>query len=468
MHWVSVPIFNLKEMNNIKKISLFCSVLAICNLGCEKILEKKSDQRLVVPATVKDFSAMLNSFNTVTNEGASSGEMSADDYYLRDEDLNNLFYESDKRLYTWQPNFVDREINGAGDWYFAYRAIYVCNSVLYGLDENKLSGAAADDVRGQALFLRAMRYLDGVQIWSPAYRKATAANDLGMVMRLDPDPNTPAIRVSVEATYQQVISDFTEAIRLLSGTRKDYSRPTKAAAHAFLARTYLYMGDYQKALDHATEAMAVNPVLIDFNTLNAGASFPIPVVTQTSAEVVFRATMYYKGILENLNIRISPELLGHYGTNDLRRTVFFRANGDGTFGFKGGHFGGLAVNKGILSAELFLTIAECNARLGKLQEAADMLNRLLVKRWRTGAFVPFVFNDQQTALATVLLERRKELVMNGYRWSDLKRLNRDGANMTLTRTVGGQVFTLPPNDPRYAIAISETAVALGGFAQNPR
>ncbi len=58
--------------------------------------------------------------------------------------------------------------------------------------------------------------------------------------------------------------------------------------------------------------------------------------------------------------------------------------------------------------------------------------------------------------------------MRGLRWADLKRLNRDGANITLTRTVNGQVFTLPPNDLRYAIAIPENVIEIGSIQQNPR
>ena len=112
--------------------------------------------------------------------------------------------------------------------------------------------------------------------------------------------------------------------------------------------------------------------------------------------------------------------------------------------------------------------AECKVRMNKIQEGIGYLNALLVKRWKTGTFVPITANSQVEALDIVLKERRKELLIRGLRWPDLKRYNRDGANITLMRTVKGQTYSLPPNDPRYAIAIPEDIITLSGMPQNPR
>ncbi|WP_343609398.1 RagB/SusD family nutrient uptake outer membrane protein [Chryseobacterium oranimense] len=112
--------------------------------------------------------------------------------------------------------------------------------------------------------------------------------------------------------------------------------------------------------------------------------------------------------------------------------------------------------------------AECKIRLNRVEEGMNDLNNLLIKRWKTGTFVPITANSQAEALDIVLKERRKELLIRGLRWPDLKRYNRDGANITLTRTVKGQTYTLPPNDLRYAIAIPEDIITLSGMPQNPR
>ncbi len=92
----------------------------------------------------------------------------------------------------------------------------------------------------------------------------------------------------------------------------------------------------------------------------------------------------------------------------------------------------------------------------------------MIKRWDTNQFIPYSFTDKDLALKTILTERRKELVFRGLRWSDIKRLNRDGYNITLSRTVNGQTITLPPHDLRYAIAIPEEIIELTEIQQNPR
>ena len=96
------------------------------------------------------------------------------------------------------------------------------------------------------------------------------------------------------------------------------------------------------------------------------------------------------------------------------------------------------------------------------------LNELLVKRWKAGTFIPFSASTKEEALQIIKEERRKELLFRGLRLADIKRYNRDGDAITLTRTIGGEAYSLPPNDLRYAIAIPEDIIKQTGMPQNPR
>lgn len=432
-------------------------------------MEEKSDKSLGIPITVADYRALLNDWATVNSNYLSMGEASSNDIVLTDADYNGLYYDSDKRLYSWQPDYVTRAVSGGGhEWYYCYKGIYVSNSILKGLDDNGLAGKDADEVRGQALVFRAARYLDGVQVWAPAYDAKTADKELGMALRLDPDMNLPSKRATVKQTYDLILSDLHAALPLLPIAESSPALPTKGAAYGLLARAYLIMGDYEKALANGQQALKLHSDLIDFNDLSASASFPIPATNQTSREVVFFTRMYASNIV-NLNIaQINKDLYLMYAAGDLRKSIYFRLDNKGAIFFKGTHMGHQGLVKGITSSELLLIVAECEARLGNLDKAAETLNLLMIKRWDKNTFKPFVFTDVDIALRTILNERRKELLFRGLRWSDVKRLNRDGAGIILSRKINDQEFILAPNDKRYAIALPEDVLDLTRMEQNPR
>jgi hypothetical protein len=119
--------------------------------------------------------------------------------------------------------------------------------------------------------------------------------------------------------------------------------------------------------------------------------------------------------------------------------------------------------------ELYLIKSECEARLGNVSMAMTDLNTLLVTRWKTGTFIPFTAANADDALPVILTERRKELVMRGVRWTDLRRLNTDARfASTITHVYNGQVYLLPPNDPKYVWPIPDDEILYSGIPQNVR
>ena len=109
---------------------------------------------------------------------------------------------------------------------------------------------------------------------------------------------------------------------------------------------------------------------------------------------------------------------------------------------------------------MYLIRAESYARKGDTQSAMSDLNTLLSARWTSEAFTQLTATDASDALRQILLERRKELLYRGLRWTDLRRLNKNPATaVTLTRVVGMQTYTLPPGDPRYVYAIPDNVIS---------
>lgn len=440
---------------------LVLALFAAGILGCQKLLDEKPDQRLVIPSTLADFQALMDNFGVLTAKDLVSAEISADDYYLTDADLAALPGEYERRMYSWQKDNLFEP--GSNDWAYLYKAVYACNAVLEGLEASAMArDAAFNNVKGQALVYRSKCFLQGLGLWAKAYQ-VSSATDLGIPLRPRADFNTPSTRATVQEGYQKVLADLKAAVPLLPEKALSATRPSKAAAYGLLARAFLYVGDYPAAENYADSCLRINASLLDYNQLNVAASYPVALF---NPEVLFNTFSPPPTILTNTRAKMVPELLQAYQANDLRKQVFYFESGGASY-FKGTYFQP-ALFFGLATDEMYLTLAECQVRNGKTALGMQTLNKLLVARFKTGTFVPLVASDKATALNMVLSERRKELVMRGLRWMDVKRLNAEGGNIVLKRTIGGIDYTLTPNDKRYALPLPEDIIALTGMPQNER
>ena len=440
---------------------LLLAVLFIGISGCQKLLDEKPDQRLVIPSTLGDFQALMDNFGVLTAKDLISAEISADDYYLTDADLAALPSEYERRMYSWQKDNLFEP--GSNEWAYLYKAVYSCNAVLEGLEASTIErDARFNNVKGQALVYRAKCFLQGLGVWAKAYQ-LSSAGDPGIPLRPQADFNTPSTRGTVKEGYQKVLSDLKAAVPLLPEKISSTTRPSKAAAYGLLARTFLYMGDYGAAESYADSCLRINAALLDYNKLNIADSYPIALF---NPEVVFATFSPPSTIVTNTRAKIVPELLSSYQTDDLRKQVFYLQSG-GAYYFKGTYFQP-ALFLGLATDEMYLTLAECQVRNGKIDIGIQTLNKFLVARFKTGKFVPLAASDKATALNMVLTERRKELVMRGMRWMDIKRLNAETEHIVISRTINAVTYSLQPNDKRFALPIPEDIIALTGMPQNPR
>ncbi|MEO8794262.1 MAG: RagB/SusD family nutrient uptake outer membrane protein [Daejeonella sp.] len=447
-------------------VSILCLGSMVMLNACEKYLDAKPDKKLVIPTTINDVQALLDNYPRMNGADAGTGEISADDYFLTDETWEGMYTDQYRRMYTWEKDNLFED--GYNDWSELYSTIFYSNTAVEALNELvpvPQNQASWNNVKGQALFYRAKSYFEGSLIWSKAYNESTAATDLGLPLRLSSDFNKEVGRSSVKQTYDQVLKDLEQAILLLPVAVPHVMRPSKAAANALMARVCLSMGKYEQAFFFANSSLQEKSTLIDYNDLQTDDENPFLPYNQ---EVLHESFISAPDPIYNSNARIVPELLEMYDDNDLRKQLFFAPNEDGSFFFKGSYEGSPNLFSGLATDEVYLMRAECYARDGKIVEALADLNTLLEKRWKIGTFIPFSAASPQEALDIILNERRKELLMRGLRWMDLKRLNNEGANITISRHLNSQIYTLPPGDPRYVLPIPADIIALTGMAQNPR
>ena len=276
-----------------------------------------------------------------------------------------------------------------------------------------------------------------------------------------------SVRATTEQTYQQIITDLLQAVTLLPVTPTIKSRPGKPAAYGLLARVYMDLQEYAKAGAYADSCLQLYNRLMDYNTLDAAADAPI---ARFNDEVIFEAVSTNITPLSPAVCRIDTTLYNSYHINDLRKEVYFINTGYTSF--KGDYRGRGSDNgnvfAGIVTDEMYLVSAESYARAGNTAKAMEMLNGLLVKRWRTGTFVPLTAVDTNDALHKILTERRKELLFRGARWADLRRLKDDPQfSVTPVRVLDGQTFELLPNSPRYALQLPLSVIEMANMPQNP-
>lgn len=444
-----------------------CLILMAALAGCKKFLDAKPDQKLEIPVSLTDFQALLDRYPVMNTRDPSAGEASCDDYYLLTADYLALTSNTYQNIYTWQKDnlFIPGTVN---DWYACYVPVFTANTVIQGLTgiiTNAGNIADYNNVKGQAYFIRGKFFFCAVSLWAKAYNPQTAVSDLGIPIRLTTDFNDKSVRSTNLESYNQLISDMKTAIAYLPVKATSPERPSKPAAYGILARIYLSMSDYSNAGLYADSCLQLYNTLINYNSLGNTASYPF---AKFNAEVLYDAQMTTLANINNVRSRIDTNLYRSYEANDLRKTLYYKAGSSNTKVFRGSYEGAITLFDGIATDEIYLIRAECYARAGRVQLAEADLNTLLSNRYQTGSYVPVTTTDPLTVLDRILTERRKELVMRGVRWQDLKRLNKAGAAITLYRNVNNMQYILPPNDDRYVLPIPDDIIQLTGMQQNPR
>ncbi|PZR07780.1 MAG: hypothetical protein DI539_23315 [Flavobacterium psychrophilum] len=270
-----------------------------------------------------------------------------------------------------------------------------------------------------------------------------------------------------------MMSDLQTAADLLKNNKPtsqlNKTRPTITACYGMLARIYLQMGNFEKALEYANLCLETYDKLLDYNDASQVDTSSLTPIKKFNQEVIFYAEVQY-AITSSSEAIIDSSLYRSFDDSDLRKKVYFELNPDGTPWFKGSYNGSIDnLFQGLAVDEIYLIQAEAAARTGNANLAMTRLNALLSKRYQTGSFTSYAGLKPEEILSIILTERKKELLYRGTRWSDLKRLNKTPAfATTIKRKLNDQLITLPPNDLRYTLLIPIEVINKSSMPQNKR
>ena len=344
----------------------------------------------------------------------------------------------------WRKTVTPGNSQTTATWLNAYATINRANNVLSAL--SIVDEADRGQVEAEARFIRGVLYFELVKLWGKTWGDGDNNANPGVPLVTTPtrvitaEDNRP--RASVQAVYAQVIEDLTKAESLLPATDAgdDATRATRDAATAMLSRVYLMQGKYAEARDAANKviqsgARELEAAFTDVFATGGESNeviFRIAVSDQdaTNSMITYFAPSTYPG--GRGDIRIQTKHLNLYEAGDVRRTFFVTTN-SGSRVFTGkflDQYGDVPI---VRLAEMHLTRAECNQRLGTAIGAtpADDVNAI---RARAGLGALGTVN-----LAAILKERHLELAFEGNNLDDIKR-NKAAVG---TKPFGDNLLVLP-------------------------
>lgn len=436
-------------MKKIVMIWMFGFLFFSCS---KEFLEKKSDQKLLIPNTLEDFQLLLDN-NGVMNRTPGLGLIASDDFYITETGFDNLD-EINQRAYTWELN-RDLGLTNS-DWRVPYEQIFYSNIVLDGLIKLGMANNEGAEIKGQALFFRAYALFGLLQEFAPPYRRERASQQDAVPVPLGMDITSDRPIKKVAEVYDQILQDLILAEQLLPRTQAIKTRPSAVAALSLLGRVCLLMENYLEAETYLERVYLEYSRLIDYNTLVPTASRPFPTDFPTGPgndEIIFYSPFINYSFLgyTNTQVRVEKRTVDLYAPDDLRRGLYFQDRGDDIYTFKGSYSGSRisTLFAGLSTDENYLNYAEVLVRNGKNERAEQILDELLETRYTTETYPGIQREDDMNLLDVVLLERQKSLIGKGARWWDIRRFNHDEQNMIkVVKSVKGVDYELELNDER--------------------
>ncbi|RKE52302.1 RagB/SusD family nutrient uptake outer membrane protein [Sphingobacterium detergens] len=428
-------------------------LLSLILNGCGKeFLEKKRNANQVVPSKVADYQAILdNRTNINNNYSAQLMIIGTDEYILTDEAWNAIgsTYSYLKNGYIWADNVY--EANDVNDWNKGYQLILYANMAL---DVEKVKPTNTEEikewnnVKGQALFHRAFAFYQLAQTFCAPYDLMTADKKQGIPLRTNYDVSVKPERGTLKQVYDMILQDLNKSVDLLPDLQPNNYRPSKIAAYALLARIYREIDQWNEALACAEKVLQVKNQLLDYNDFRNVNRYTFGGLKNglDNKEIIFYcfSSSGYLRLIAKLPENWHDEVFGEDG--DLRPSLFFKDNGLYFGSYAGGeYFTGLAID------EVLLIRAECYVRMNEIPKAVQDLNNLRKNRFTKESYRSISDQTKESLLASVLLERKRELYMRGNRWSDLRQLNLDDPKnrVTLERKINGTEYRLEPNGPKW-------------------
>ncbi|GIZ16337.1 RagB/SusD family nutrient uptake outer membrane protein [Capnocytophaga catalasegens] len=431
-----------------KKLYQFLLIGGVITLSsCDKFLDIEP-KGMVVPSTTEDFRQLLNSGYNIFPKYKSNVAFRSDELTANTNDDNFPVFQN---IYIWEDVITTTQTLQYPYEDF-YKSIFYANETINSGQSRMPDSPEKNQLIAEAYALRAYNYFSLISMYARSYNKLTAATDSGVPINLIVDLEQDFPKASVQATYDQILSDIQKAESLMQQNTWEVGlnyRFARANLYALAARVYLHMGEYTSSVSYANKALSINNSLVDLNNSQTQPSAYNSVESLLALENTFTLQLQKASF-------VSDELIAMYDTtNDLRFATYMTSDSGK---YKVSKAGNDSFKCSFRTAELYLNKAESEARLGNESSAKNTLLILLKNRYSTTHYATIEQHINTLSgndlINEILNERMRELAFEGHRWFDLRRTNQKQINHTLN----GQTHTLQANDPRYTIPFPKEAI----------
>lgn len=398
--------------------------------GCSRYLDIKP-YGVTVPKTPEEFSALLQYHLNFIDEGR--------DMYLVGNTSNSLFMDMyaddfESALYTTSTNLLPISIKGELEINYSrttpyqtlYQIIRDCNIVISELGND--GSDLARTIYGTAYGMRSVAYYQLMRLYceAPEAGRFSSQKGLPIVQVYDIEAQIP--RSDLQSLINFIESDFDKALSYNVTDASYYF--TAEVIKGYKARLYHWTQQWEKAHELSKELLAAHPLL------HASAFAEMIKETSHKGNYLIRNPRLIYDLNDDNRIELlSTRPLSRRYTalysgeteKDIRAKIYFDTR----------RIVKRSVSAGLRSAELALILAEALYHMGQEAQALEVINDFRAHRIEghtpyTSATLPeaspleyikkdAMGRDVTPLLSLILSERRKEFLLEGDRFFELKR-----------------------------------------------
>lgn len=436
-------------------ICLTLTILA----GCDDFLDIQPTGK-VIPKTGREYRALLTEAYSAIPSDRGKTVFRTDELILDNQNTTTEGLNSFLNIWLW---LDDESADGTSSfgWRSFYYVSYIANTIIEnGEAMTEATSTERSQLIGEAYMLRAYMHFVLVNLYGEPYTHCDPVTSKAIPLKLNSDVNATLKRNTVEEIYTSILSDINKAKELLNVDTWDEGftyRFNRLSIDAFLAKVYLYMGDWDNAYQYASNVITQHGDLEDLTTSSVLPSHYKSVEAILSMENIMPAIYQTEG-------RINTELLNLYRSGDMRKSKYYRQVTASISTLQKG--GNNEYRCTFRSSEFYLIAAEAALELEDLDKARLHLTTLMKARYHKNIFPKEetkVNNMNQDELRQEIQDERfRELAFEGHRWFDLRRTTQP----VLTKKYQNSTYTLEQNDSRYTLRIpSEAIEANPGLAE---